>query len=317
MAGADDLKFWRSEPLVKDYIDWHFKRPYLGKWWSTDLPFARDWGSAGNLIYELDLPYPLADKKTKTVLDLLDDLKTVKNYTPVDAHGFAMGDENLQLVDQEGYQQRWEKKFNRKLKPPLITKFEQLWKNPSKYDRLNIVTPEGMDANRKINFWEYIKRNFKPTYSFLNRKPRITEEMDRLRNLSGLPRKLWELYKLKQSGTPMHSGINWKPAANLGIKTLRTIGGVGNVVLGGQALLDVYTESDHTGNMARDTNRMLNFPTDREGNVIRNINKIKNLRNVAQRDVLNPNEMRGVTSFDTTRYNPREMNAGGIASLVL
>ena len=115
MAGIEDLKLWRSEPLVKDYINWNFKRPYLGKWWSTDLPFVRDWGTPGNLIYELDLPYPLADKKTKSALDLIDDIKTVKTYSPVDAHGFAMGSENLDLLDQEGHPQRWAKKFDYKV----------------------------------------------------------------------------------------------------------------------------------------------------------------------------------------------------------
>ena len=312
MSGIDDLKFFRSEPFVKDYINWHFKRPYLGQWWSTDLPFVRDWGTPGNLIYELDLPYPLANEKTKTISHLLDDIKKVKAYTPVDAHGFAMGSDNIDLVDQEGNTQKWEKNTK---KPPLQTKFEQVWRNPSKYDRLNIITPKGLDANRKINFWESIKKNFKPTYHFLNRQPRLIEEIERLRNVAGLPRKLWELYKLKQSGAPMVSGINWQPAANVGINTLKGIGLAGDALLGGMAVADVMGGTNIIGNTAKDINRMLNVPTDRQGRVIQSIPTYRNLQNVAQRDVLNPNEMRGVTSFDTTRYNPREMNTGGIASL--
>ena len=107
----------------------------------------------------------------------------------------------------------------------------------------------------------------------------------------------------------------------------RTAGWLGNVALGGMTLADVFAGTNTVGNMTKDINRMLNYPMDRKGNVIRDINKIKNLRNVAQRDILNPNEMRlaserlsnnpGITSFDTTRYNPREMNAGGIVSLMI
>ena len=133
----------------------------------------------------------------------------------------------------------------------------------------------------------------------------------------GLPKKIKYLNQLKEAGVPMHSGVNWRPAARFGLNTLRTIGGIGNVALAGQALLDAGTGSHHTKNMMTDINRMIGVPMDRQGNVIQSNRVYENLQNVAQRDVLNPNEMRGVTSFDTTRYNPREMNTGGIVSLML
>ena len=114
-------------------------------------------------------------------------------------------------------------------------------------------------------------------------------------------------------------GIPW---SKIGMRLLnnpftRFVGGVGNVALGGQALLDIGTGSQHTKNMMTDVNRFFRVPMDRQGNVIHSVPTYKNLQNVAQRDVLNPNEMRGVTSFDTTRYNPREMNSGGIVSLMV
>jgi hypothetical protein len=304
MASIDDLKLWRSEPLVKDYINWNFERPYLGKWWSTDLPFVRDWGSAGNLMYELDLPYPLADKKTKSALDLIDDMKIIKNYTPVDAHGFAMGSENLELVDKKGYNQKWEW---RKPEGPLRTHFEHAWTNPRVNERLNIVTPDGLDANRKINFWESIRKNLKPTYSFLDRKYR---KLDRLRNLAGLPQKLWELYKLKQSGAPMVSGINWQPAANVGINTLRGVGLAGDALLGGMALSDVFVGTSTVGNMAKNINKWTGAPVypaghEKAGNVIHNIQAAKAMQG-------------NYTAPDRGDWGPGlHLNRGGIASLMV
>ena len=117
----------------------------------------------------------------------------------------------------------------------------------------------------------------------------------------------------------MHSGI---PLSTIGQRIInnpvtRTAGWLGNVALGGMTLSDVYAGTNTVGNMATDLNRLMNVPTDRQGRVIQSVPTYRNLQNVAQRDVLNPNEMRGVTSFDTTKYDPHTMNAGGIASLML
>jgi hypothetical protein len=83
------------------------------------------------------------------------------------------------------------------------------------------------------------------------------------------------------------------------------------------AYSDVMGGTNMVGNMARDINKIARVPMDRQGRVIQDTGVYNNLKKVAQRDVLNPNEMRGARSFDTTRYNPRRMNAGGIASLML
>jgi len=118
---------------------------------------------------------------------------------------------------------------------------------------------------------------------------------------------------------PVPKGIPW---SNIGMGILnhpitRGIGVAGDVALGGMAISDVMGGTNFVGDSVRGINEMIGVPMDRHGNAIRNIPTYRNLRNVAQRDVLNPNEMRGVTSFDTTRYNPREMNTGGIVSLMV
>mgnify|MGYP003673338871 FL=1 len=94
-------------------------------------------------------------------------------------------------------------------------------------------------------------------------------------------------------------------------------GALGDVALGGMAYSDIMGGTNMVGNMTQDINKIARSPMDRQGRVIQNTGVYNNLKNVAQRDVNNPNEMRGATSFDTTRYNPREMNTGGLASLVL
>ena len=112
------------------------------------------------------------------------------------------------------------------------------------------------------------------------------------------------------------SWLNNAATRTLG-KGARFIGGVGDVALGGMALADVYGGTNLVGNSVRDVNEMMGVPMDRQGNVIQSNRVYENLQNAAQRDVQNPNEMRGVTSFDTTRYNPHAMNAGGIVSLMV
>jgi hypothetical protein len=114
-------------------------------------------------------------------------------------------------------------------------------------------------------------------------------------------------------------GIPW---SNIGMKILRHpitrgVGIAGDALLGGMFVSDALFGTGSIPHSARDLNEMMNVPMDRQGRVIQDTGVYRNLQNAAQRDVLNPNEMRGVTSFDTTRYNPREMNTGGIVSLML
>jgi len=183
----------------------------------------------------------------------------------------------------------------------------------------NVMTPPLDIANQaKVNLWESFKQNFMDyKYTQDLSQKNIHFPKSRLENIMRIPHKAADIFQRYRAGQPIKSGIPWSTIGRsiLNNPVTRTVGGLGNVALGGQALLDVYTGSEHTGNMMTDVNRFFRSPMDRQGNVIQDTGVYKNLQNVAQRDVLNPNEMRGVTSFDTTRYNPREMNTGGIASL--
>jgi len=187
----------------------------------------------------------------------------------------------------------------------------------------SVMTPPLDIANQaKVNLWESFKQNFmgvdRPQHSidWLKEKG-IHYPKSRLENIKRIPHKISDIWGRYKAGQPIKSGIPWSTIGRsiLNNPVTRTVGGLGNVALGGQALLDIGTGSQHTKNMMTDINRFAGVPVDRQGNVIQSNRVYENLQNVAQRDVLNPNEMRGVTSFDTTRYNPREMNTGGIASL--
>ena len=114
------------------------------------------------------------------------------------------------------------------------------------------------------------------------------------------------LNQLKQANVPMHSGINWQPAARVGLNTLRTIGGVGNVALAGQALLDVGTGSRHTGNMLRDINEMMGVPYKDDGTVWTNTPAYENFMNPPPPAVGQPG------GPPVERFN-----RGGLASFVL
>ena len=120
-------------------------------------------------------------------------------------------------------------------------------------------------------------------------------------------------------GEKVTSGIPWSTIGQrlLNNPVTKFVGGAGNVVLGGQAISDTFLGTNTLGNTAKSINKFFGVPMDRQGKVIQSIPTYRNLKKVAQRDVKNPNEMRGVTSFDTTRYNPHTMNAGGIASIML
>ena len=186
-----------------------------------------------------------------------------------------------------------------------------------------VLTPPLDIANQaKVNLWESFKQNFMkydPGGKTWVREKGIHYPKSRLENILRIPHKAADIFQRYRAGQPIKSGIPWSTIGRgiLNNPATRFIGGLGNVALGGQALLDIGTGSQHTKNMMTDINRMTGVPVDRQGNAITNIRDYRNLQKVAQRDVLNPNEMRGVTSFDTTRYNPREMNTGGIASLVV
>jgi len=337
--GIDDLRLFRSEPRPDEWIKFNPKHPtldwrvpYKGRWYTSNLDFARDWGGSGNIIKELNIKSPIPLSKeiqnyprhwrshswgpeypAKNILELIRDKKILKDWVPTEGMGSNLG----KLDQTHAFRDLYGEVINKPYDKPLKTKFEYFMRNPDDLKKMiSLVPPTEIADTGSVNVWESIKKNlWRPNRYGGGIFSGGKESW--LKGILGLPDKIKYLNQLRKTGVPMYSGINWQPAANFGLKTLRTIGGVGNVIIGGQALSDIYLGTDHSGNTARDTNRMLNFPTDREGNVIRNINTIKNLRNVAQRDILNPNEMMGVTSFDTTKYDPHIMNAGGIVSLMV
>ena len=194
----------------------------------------------------------------------------------------------------------------------------------------NEITPPQEIANKaKINLLESFKQNFRD-YDFADVnyvKNRIAGlklkgihfPKSKWENIMRIPHKAADIWGRYQAGQPIKSGITWSTIGQRIINNpvTKTAGWLGNVALGGMTLADVYAGTNTVGNMAKDINRMTGVPVDRQGNAITNIRDYRNLQQVAQRDVLNPNEMRGVTSFDTTRYNPREMNTGGIVSLMV
>jgi hypothetical protein len=188
---------------------------------------------------------------------------------------------------------------------------------------INVMTPPMNITNQaKVNLLESFLQNFrnydksKSAVEHLREKG-IHYPKSKWESIMRIPHKAADIFQRYRAGQPIKSGIPWSTIGRsiLNNPLTRFVGGAGNVALGGQALLDIGTGSQHTKNMMTDINRFAGVPVDRQGNVIQSNRVYENLQNVAQRDVLNPNEMRGVTSFDTTRYNPREMNTGGIASL--
>jgi len=319
------IKFNPNHPT----LGW--KYPYQGRWYTTNLDFARDWMGSGNIIKELNIKSPIPLSKefqnyprhwlshsslpeypAKNITELLDDIKTLKKWVPTEGMG-----SKLDLLDQSHpFRDLYGKVINNPYDTPLKTKFEYFMRNPNDLKKMiSLVPPKEIADTGSVNVWESIKKNLWRPRKYGGIFTGGNESW--IKSILGLPKKIKYLNQLNQAGIPMHSGINWQPAANVGIKTLRGIGLAGDVLWGGMAVADIMGGTNMIGNTAKDINRMMKVPMDRQGRVIQSVPTYRNLQNVAQRDVLNPNEMRGVTSFDTTKYDPHTMNAGGIASLVL
>jgi hypothetical protein len=338
MAGIEDLKLWRSEPPVGDWLQFNPKHPtldwrvpYQGRWYTSNLDFVRDWMGSGNIIKELDIKSPIPLSKEfqtyprhwlshsslpeyppKTITELLDDIKTLKKWVPTE----GMGSRLDQLDQSHPFRDLYGKVINNPYDKPLKTKFEYFMRNPNDLKKMiSLVPPTEIADKGSVNVWESIMRNLrKPKHGkFLISK----YNKSWLENILGLPKKIKYLNQLRKANVPMHSGINWRPAANVGLNTLRSVGLAGDALLGGMAIADILAGTNTIGGMTKNINRMMKVPMDRQGRVIHSVPTYRNLQKAAQRDVLNPNEMRGVTSFDTTKYDPHTMNTGGIVSLVL
>ena len=338
MAGIDDLRLFRSEPRPDEWIKFNPKHPtldwrvpYKGRWYTSNLDFVRDWMGSSNIIKELNIKSPISLSKeiqnyprhwashswgpeypAKNITELLDDIKTLKPWVPTEGMG-----SKLDLLDQNHpFRDLYGKVINNPYDRPLKTKFEYFMRNPNDLKKMiSLVPPKEIADTGSVNVWESIKKNLLRPRKYGGIFSGLGDSW--MKGLLGLPKKIKYLNQLKQANVPMHSGINWRPAANVGINTLKGIGLAGDVLWGGMAVADVMGGTNMIGNTAKDINRMMKVPMDRQGRVIQSVPTYRNLQNVAQRDILNPNEMRGVTSFDTTKYDPHTMNTGGIVSLML
>jgi len=179
------------------------------------------------------------------------------------------------------------------------------------------ISPEGVDMGKSILIDKTIPEgdvvDFK-TRKILN--PKTPFDPNKLmvskRSLPFLRRKPIPPGQKMTRVPPVPKGIPW---SKIGMRLLnnpltRFVGGVGNVALGGQALLDVYTGSEHTGNMAGSFNKMLGSPVyprghERAGDVIHS--------NVAAR------AMKGdYTAPDRGDWGPGlHLRTGGIVSLMV
>ena len=319
MAGIDDIKLWRSEPPIGDWkklnpnhptLGW--KYPYQGRWYTSNLDFVRDWGGSGNIIKELDIksPIPLAKEfhgpptwlgklptyPPKTILELLDDIKKLKKWVPTEGMGSRLDTlyKNSMFRDLYG-------KVIDDFDGPLISRFEEYMRTPALKNMITLVPPSDLADKGSVNVWQSIKKNlWKPRkYGGIFHGGQDSW----LKGILELPQKIKYLNELRKAKVPMHSGINWQPAARFGLNTLRTIGGVGNVALAGQALSDVYTETNFIGDMATNINKWAGVPFKDDGTVQTSIKDYK--ASLPKPKYAMP--PKGAAGF----------NSGGIASLVI
>ena len=324
MAGIEDLKLWRSESMPDEWIKFNpnhptlgWKYPYQGRWYTSNLDFARDWMGSGNIIKELDIKSPIPLSKEfqtyprhwlspsslpeyppKTITELLDDIKKLKPWIPTE----GMGSRLDQLDMSHPFRDLYGKVINNPYDKPLKTKFEYFMRNPNDLKKMiSLVPPKEIADTGSVNVWESIMRNLrKPKHGkFLISK----YNKSWLENILGLPKKIKYLNQLRKANVPMHSGINWRPAANVGINTLRGVGLAGDAFLGAMALSDVFAGTNTVGNMAKNINKWAGVPFKDDGTVQTSIKDYK-------ASLPNPKYAmppKGAVGFNT----------GGIASLVL
>jgi len=289
MAGIDDIKLWRSEPPIGDWkaLDPHhptlgWKHPYQGRWYTSNLDFVRDWGGSGNIIKELDIQSPISLAKEyqgppkwigknptyppKTILELLDDIKTLKKWVPTEGMGAKMDT----LYKNVPYLRDMYGKVINEADGPLLSRFEEFMRNSKLKDMITLVPPNEIADKGSVNVWQSLKKNlWKPRkYGGIFRAGQDSW----LKGILELPQKIKYLNELRKANVPMHSGINWQPAARFGLNTLRTVGGIGNVILGGQALSDVYAGTNMIGNAATNINKWAGSKFKDDGTVSHQLN---------------------------------------------
>ena len=319
MAGIDDIKLWRSEPPIGDWMKFNpnhptlgWKYPYQGRWFTGNLDFVRGWMGADNIIKEFDIksPIPLAKEfhgppeqfwewkhptyGAKTIKELLKDQKILKNWIPT--HGMGSGLDKL--YQGTGIFANYADEGDK------ITKLEQFlrWINQGDQNIRQWITmtpPKEIADKASVNIYESIMKNLRKP------KPFMALSEDRLKNILKLPKKIKYLNQLNKAGVPMHSGIPWSTIGQRIINNpfTRTAGWLGNVALGAQALSDVYAGTNTIGNMATNINKWAGVPFKDDGTVQTNIKDYK--ASLPKPKYAMP--PKGATGF----------NSGGIASLVI
>ncbi len=318
MAGIDDIKLWRSEPPIGDWMKFNpnhptlgWKYPYQGRWFTGDLDFVRGWMGADNIIKELDIksPIPLAKQfqgppeqfwewkhptyAPKTITELVRDQKILKNWIPT--HGMGSGLDKLH--QGSGILANYADKGDK------ITKLEQYlrWIDQGDHPRWLTMTPPKEIADKSsVNIYESIMKNLRKPKNFM------TLYENRLGNIFKIPKKIKYLNQLKKAGVPMHSGIPWSTIGQRIINNpfTRTAGWLGNVALAGQTLSDVYAGTNLIGDMATTINKWAGVPFKDDGTVQTNIKDYKASLPKPKKYAMPP---KGAAGF----------NSGGIASLVI
>lgn len=313
MVGIDDLRLFRSESMPDEWIKFDpkhprlgWKYPYQGRWYTADLNFARDWMGGGNIIKELNIksPIPLSKElqnyprywsdgtflpqyKSKTITELLDDVKTLKKWVPKEGMGSGLDKLKAPFLGD-----------------PLITKFDEYMKRETKTSHpfqfknfISLVPPKEIADKGSVNVYESIMKNLrKPKYS-----PFLISRYGQswLKNIMELPKKIKYLNQLKQANVPMHSGINWQPAARVGLNAVNLAGKTLNAAVIGQVLADVYAG----------TNFM--------GSAVDQINRLGGLRKNVDTGRLEQNPFHGARIGAQDAQARRGVSTGGIVSIVV
>ena len=268
---------------------------------------------------------------SKTASQLAADQKLLKNWFPI-----YMGQDNIvNNIDEEFFD--WRKDFYEKRgsnDTPLTkaeydeikqkaqsytTKMTQ-WEKEALYkmqDGKNIpfneITPPQNIANKsKINLYESFLQNFrKPKPDHLNSlaNKNIYTPKNRLENISRIPIKAKDIYNRVRLGEKVTSGIPWSTIGQrlLNNPVTRFVGGAGNVVLGGQALSDIYAGTNTIGNMAKSINKFAGAKFKNDGTVDHRLNLKRKLFSPQDMNIQPAMPPKGAAGFNT----------GGIASLML
>ena len=110
-------------------------------------------------------------------------------------------------------------------------------------------------------------------------------------------------------GEKVTSGIPWSTIGQrlLNNPVTRFVGGAGNVVLGGQALSDIYAGTNTIGNMAKSINKFAGAQFKNDGTVDHRLNLKRKLFSPQDMNIQPAMPPKGAAGFNT----------GGIASLML